>query len=303
MRKEFACTIEKITAADKKILFLTGDLGFMALENVQVSMKNRFINAGVSEQNIVSMAAGLASQGFTAICYSIAPFIVFRPAEQIRLDIALHNKNVKLVGNGGGYGYGIMGATHHAIEDIAVLSSFQNLICYIPFCNEDVESTTIAMMKTPGPAYLRLGYGVKPQGLNIPSYQPVRKLKEGSSLTVVSMGPVCLNVFTALENMPSDISADIFIVNEMPMKELNDELISSLKKTGRLLILEEHVMRGGLGENLALILLKQNISCKFRHLYAKGYPEGLYGSQNFHYKMSGMDPSSISSVIQELADE
>src|SRR5690242_17673469 len=102
---------------------LTGDLGYQALEGVREKLKDRFINAGVSEQNMVSVAAALASEGLEPLCYSIAPFAVFRPAEQIRLDVCLHGLGVKIVGNGGGYGYGIMGSTHHAIEDVAVLSS------------------------------------------------------------------------------------------------------------------------------------------------------------------------------------
>ena len=112
MRKEFSKTIERIASENKKVLFLTGDLGFMALENVQNSIKNRFINTGVSEQNMMTMAAGMASEGLIPVCYSIAPFAVFRPAEQIRLDIALHNMNVKIVGNGGGYGYGRYSPRH-----------------------------------------------------------------------------------------------------------------------------------------------------------------------------------------------
>jgi len=116
MRKEFSKTIEEIAKKDKKVIFLTGDLWFYGPRKRQEAIGKRFINAGVSEQNMISMAAGMASEGLRPICYSIAPFAVFRPAEQIRLDIGLHNMNVKIVGNGGGYGYGIMGATHHAIE-------------------------------------------------------------------------------------------------------------------------------------------------------------------------------------------
>ena len=164
----------------------------MALENVQRAIGKRFINAGVSEQNMVSMAAALASEGLTPICYSIAPFLVFRPAEQIRLDVCLHDMDVKLVGNGGGYGYGIMGATHHAIEDIAVLSSFQNMRCYIPFCNEDVEGVVYRMMKRRGPSYLRLGYGLKPDWLKLPSHTGARRLTTGGKVTVVGIGPSSL---------------------------------------------------------------------------------------------------------------
>ena len=101
MRKEFARAIEEVAVSNDKIIFLTGDLGFMALESLRDAIGDRFINTGVSEQNMVSMAASLAYEGLIPVCYSIAPFMVFRPAEQIRIDVCLHNLNVKLIGNGG----------------------------------------------------------------------------------------------------------------------------------------------------------------------------------------------------------
>ena len=304
MRKEFSKTIEKLGAENSDMLFLTGDLGFMALENVKAAMKNRFINAGVSEQNMVSMAAALASQGLRPVCYSIAPFIAFRPAEQIRLDVCLHNMNVKLVGNGGGYGYGIMGSTHHALEDIAVLSSFQNMRCYIPFCNEDVETVVMKMMKTTGPGYLRLGFGAKPEKLELPSYSPVRKLQKGSSATIVGMGPVLLNAFSALETLKdSKINADVFAVSEMPLIELTPELKESVSRTKKLIVLEEHVRTGGLGESLSALLLEHNVSCRLKHLYAKGYPNGLFGSQAYHQQLNGLDAGSIVNAVRESVNE
>ena len=140
MRKEFSKSMEKVAAFDSSVIFLTGDLGFMALENLRAVMGARFINAGVSEQNLVSMAAGLSSQGFTVLCYSIAPFAVFRPAEQIRIDVCLHNMNVKIIGNGGGYGYGVMGPTHHAIEDYGIMLTLPNMRVFIPAFDEDVDA-------------------------------------------------------------------------------------------------------------------------------------------------------------------
>lgn len=301
MRKEFSESIKKYAAANKKVVFLTGDLGFMALENVRSAIKKRFINVGVCEQNMISLAAGLASEGLTPICYSIAPFAVFRPSEQIRLDVGLHNMNVKIVGNGGGYGYGVMGPTHHAIEDIAVISSFQNMKCYIPFCNEDVPEIVIQMMRHNGPSYLRLGFGPRPNGLKIPKYGPIRKLSSGDSITMVAMGPVVLNAFKAIEKMRNPRNLlDIFVVSEMPLIELSKELKASIKKTKKLIILEEHVQRGGLGENLSMHLLKNGFQCKLEHLHAKGYPNGLYGSQSYHQKISGLDADSIVDKIKGL---
>ncbi len=305
MRKEFSNIIEKISVSNKKVIFLTGDLGFMSLENIQKAIGDRFINTGVSEQNMVSMAASLASQGFTVFCYSIAPFIVFRPAEQIRLDVCLHNMDVKIVGNGGGYGYGIMGSTHHAIEDIAVLSSFQNMICYIPFCDEDVAEVTQQMMKRFGPAYIRLGKGTKPDCIKIPIYNAVRKILTGDKLTIVSMGPISLNAIKAIESIsPTKDIADLFVISEIPMTKLTEELVGSIRKTNKLLIIEEHVSRGGLGENLSIQLLQQSLTPKkFTHLYAVGYPDGLYGDQNFHQEKSKIDSKSIQETIKKMIYE
>lgn len=302
MRAEFGLEIKKIATDNEKLIFLTGDLGFKALEEIREVMGQRFVNTGVSEQNMITMAAALASEGLSPICYSIAPFAVFRPAEQIRLDVCLHNLNVKIVGNGGGYGYGIMGSTHHAIEDIAVLSSFQNMICYVPFCNEDVADVVAAMMQRTGPGYLRLGRGEKPAGLTVPDYAPVRQLLAGEAITVVSIGPVTLNVIKAIELLglhPKKV-VDLFVVSEMPVFELSDQITASVSKTKKLLIVEEHVARGGFGENLALLLLKAGISCQTTHLHADGYPNGLYGSQDYHLVLNGLDSLSISKRLMEL---
>jgi transketolase len=305
MRVAFCNTVEDIATKNKKVLFLTGDLGFMALENIQESMGDRFLNVGVSEQNMITMAASLASEGFTVFCYSIAPFTVFRPAEQIRLDVCLHNMDVKIIGNGGGYGYGIMGSTHHAIEDIAVLSSFQNMRCYLPFCAEDVTEVTRQMTDRYGPAYIRLERGAKPDYIRIPAYNHTRKILSGNKLTIISMGPIILNALKAIESLSKEKDiADVFVVSEIPMIELTKQLVSSINKTGRLLVIEEHVSRGGLGENLSLQLIRKSIAPKkFTHLYATGYPDGLYGDQKFHQKQNKLDQDSIQKTIRKMINE
>jgi transketolase len=302
MRKEFAQHIEKIAVENEKIIFLTGDLGFMALENVKSAIGDRFVNVGVSEQNMISMAASLAYEGLLPICYSIAPFAVFRPAEQIRVDVCLHNLNVKIVGNGGGYGYGIMGATHHAIEDIAILSPFQNMKCFIPSCNEDVASTIDGMFLYNGPSYLRLGYGEMPKSITLPPFSPFRQLVKGEKITIIGMGPVILNVFKAIEQLGDSI-ADVFVVSEIPCMALTEEVTSSIAKTGSLLVIEEHVSRGGIGEHIASLVLKAKLSCSFTHLHAHGYENGLYGSQQYHQQINGLDPDSIIADIKIMLHE
>ena len=138
--------------ADERIIFITGDLGFNAFENLQKKMGDRFINAGVAEQNMIGVAAGMAYKGHRVFCYSIAPFIVHRCLEQFRNDVCLHNMPVCLVGNGGGYGYGIMGSSHHALEDIGVLSGLQNVTCHVPAFTEDVETALNEIISSATPA-------------------------------------------------------------------------------------------------------------------------------------------------------
>ena len=307
MRKNFSEWIEKTAAGRPDILFITGDLGFAALENVKAALDTRFINAGVSEQNMIGMSASLAHEGFTVFCYSIAPFAVFRPLEQTRVDVCLHNKNVKIVGNGGGYGYGIMGATHHAREDLAVMSCLPNLRCYIPYCNQDVAGAADAMLSYRGPSYLRLAYGELPAGRELPAYQALRRISKEPPLergvTVVSCGPVALNCLQAAEGLKAESGSalcEIFAVSEFPVKELGGELRESLARTRRLLVVEEHVARGGLGEALSYLLLQECMSPRFRHLFARGYPGGGYGGQAYHQRMSGLDPAGVQEAVKEL---
>src|SRR5437763_3204983 len=148
--------------------FLTGDLGFKALEPLRDAAGERFINAGVAEQNMVSVAAGLAKAGLKPWVYSIAPFVYVRPYEQIRNDVCLHKLPVKLVGNGGGYGYGVMGSTHHALEDYGALLCLPNMHVFVPAFSADVPAIVGKLLDFPYPAYFRLGSSEEPEGVELP---------------------------------------------------------------------------------------------------------------------------------------
>ncbi len=301
MRREFAQWVETVGAADPALLFLTGDLGFDALEKVQAKLGPRFLNAGVSEQNMISMAAGLAQQGLSPLCYSIAPFAVFRAYEQIRIDLALHNLNVKIVGNGGGYGYGIMGATHHALEDLAVLSVLPNFRCVVPVCNSDVPGACASLVAEKGPAYLRLGFGHWPAAAApLGPFQPLRQVAGArgrpSRLTVVGLGPVLLNLLPLSAEFPD---MDVFAAAQIPLDDLAP-ILASLRQSRKLLVVEEHAARGGLGEYLAAAVARTGTPFRFTHHHAAGYPGGLYGSQSYHQKASGLDTPSLKGSIARI---
>src|SRR3954452_6973805 len=151
MRQAF-CQSLVAQAGRPDFVFLTGDLGYRALEPLRDALGDRFINAGVAEQNMVSVAAGLGRGGVRAWVYSIAPFLYARPFEQIRNDVCLHDLPVIFVGNGGGYGYGVMGSTHHALEDYGALLSLPHIRVFIPAFDPDVGTMIDRLMEAPHPA-------------------------------------------------------------------------------------------------------------------------------------------------------
>ena len=226
MRVEFAQQIIKLAEAHNNLLFLTGDLGYKALEGVQTAMGERFINMGVAEQNMISVAAGLAKEGFIPFTYSIAPFSILRPFEQIRNDVCLHNLPVKIVGNGGGYGYGIMGATHHVPEDIATMRIMPNMQVVVPFTTQDVFDSMNWMMSNTNPNYLRLNLQA-----NLPHaiepFKQWRKIKSGKKLVVIGTGTVVGNLYQFLDESFFD-EIEIWYLGILPATKLPDELIASI---------------------------------------------------------------------------
>ena len=277
MRKEFACSI--IDHYSDNQVFITGDLGYMALEGVREKFGNKFINAGIAEQNMVSVAAGLAQEDYIPWVYSISPFVTLRPYEQIRNDVCLHNLPVKLVGNGGGYGYGIMGATHHNIEDIGAMRLLQNMKVYVPFNGSDVDECIKQMLADPSPNYLRLNTAAQIDVL-VDSFRPWRRLTTGSKAVIIGTGPVLANVFS--QDYPID-DLEIWLVSLFPIPDLPEDLKNSIAEIKNVITIEEHYGQCGLNETLAAkILSSVNTSIRYNSLFASGYPSGRYGDQKWH---------------------
>jgi len=285
--------------------FLTGDLGFMALEPLRQALGERFLNMGIAEQNMVSVAAGLARSGMRPWVYSIAPFCYARPFEQIRNDVCLHNLPVRLVGNGGGYGYGVQGPSHHAIEDCGVMASLQNMQVFAPAFLSDIDALVGLLAKNFSPAYMRLGRDEAPSGADRPDYSPVRKLAEGRTGVVVAFGSIAGTVWSALSAMPEEARPSVWCCCELPIKPtfVPEELLKDIANNPYLLVVEEHVQTGGFGSALAVFLMERAIHPqRFVHRYAKGYISGLYGSQQFHRKECGLDSGSLLDVISKLQE-
>src|SRR5262249_47021604 len=157
VRGAFARTLAELASQDQRILLLTGDLGFMALEPFADRFPSRFFNVGVAEQNMVGMATGLAEAGYIPFVYSIATFATLRPYEFIRNGPILHQLPVRIVGMGGGFEYGSAGSTHHGLDDIGVMRVQPGIAIIAPADHVQARNAVLATWRLPGPIYYRLG--------------------------------------------------------------------------------------------------------------------------------------------------
>jgi len=295
MRSEFArALIER--SASVELVFLTGDVGFMAFELLAAKLGERFINAGVAEQNMISVAGALSRQGFEVWVYSIAPFCYARPFEQIRNDVAFHGLRVKLVGNGGGYGYGVMGPTHHAIEDYGVLSTLPNMRIFAPVFDDDVASVVAAAAAADGPCYVRLGTSHAPAHGAVPPYEPWRKLTTGGGPLVLAVGALAASYVDAFASIPLAERPNLWAVAELPLALCPPpgEMLAQIDDGNAVLVAEDHVRTGSFGADLALHLAETGRTPReFRHVCARRHDYGVHGSQAFLHELSGLDAQSI----------
>ena len=283
----------------RDLVFITADLGYLALEAVARAFGERFVNAGVAEQNAVALAAGLALEGQLPWVYNIAAFGALRPYAQIRDTVCLHDLPVKLVGNGGGYGYGVMGSSHHALEDVGALRALPNLRIYLPLVAADVAEVVAAMAEDPRPNYLRLNAPAElPHA--VPAFAPWRKLVPGKSCVVIGAGPVLQGLYDLAAPELLD-ELEIWSVGTLPLERLPEELVESVRAKRRVVTIEEHYRSAGLGEAVGHLLLTSGVAPpSFTSLCASGYPSRRYGSQRFHQDESGLSGPLLASRFREL---
>lgn len=302
MRNEF-CNAMVSLAGREPYFFMTGDLGFMALEPLQEVLKSRFINAGVSEQNMISVAAGIARGGNKSWVYSIAPFCYARPFEQIRNDVCLNKLPVRLVGNGGGYAYGSMGATHHALEDYGILLTLPGMRTYIPAFSSDLEPMIQLMSARHEPAYLRLGRSELDDESGLPAYSPWRQLLAGEAGVAVAVGPIAGGLLRALGSRPAADRPALWVASELgedTLAVVPQALLDAIASAPVLGLVEEHVAEGGFGQQFVHALALR--SCPIPalvHAHARGYPSGRYGSQTWHRQECGLDVPTILAQMSE----
>lgn len=302
MRKAFISALCKQAKKNKKIFLITGDLGFNIIEPFRDQFPDRFLNIGVAEANLVTVAAGLSTTGFIPFIYSIATFSSLRPFEQIRNDVALQNLNVKIVGVGGGLAYAKAGPTHHSVEDIAIMRSLPNMTIISPADPEQAFQATEAAINFQGPMYLRFEHN--PEG-TIPPKKELFKvgmgylIKKGKDLAIITTGAQLYTGLAVSSILDSKkISAAVF--SFPTIKPLDVKLLLKILKEFKLIVtIEEHRINGGLGTAAAEFVIEQNNShnVKLLRFGLKDIFTPISAEYNLLLKLHGLTPKQIVSSI------
>jgi len=296
LRKTFASTLADLADRDPRILLLTGDLGFNALEEFVERHPRRFLNMGVAEQNMVGVATGLADAGFLPFVYSISTFASMRPYEFIRNGPIHHRLPVRIVGVGGGFEYGSAGATHFALEDLGLMRLQPGITLIAPADYQQTRSALLATWDMPGPVYYRLG---KDDVTTVPGLEGrfelgrAQTILKGDDLLMITTGSITTEVIEAAEILRShDINATVMIVSSLNPAPL-DDLSEALSRFHAVMTVEAHYVNGGLGSLVAEVIAGNGLKCRLTRCGVKRMPDGITGTQRYLEQQHSLSAASL----------
>lgn len=307
MRNAFSAKLTDMVERDNNIILLTGDIGFSVFDQFKERFPKNYVNAGIAEANMIGMASGLALSGKRVVVYSIAPFIAYRAFEQVRNDLSYQKVPVTLVVVGGGLAYSDAGATHNAIEDLALMSSIPNMTVIAPGDPVETEYAVEQSIFLDGPCYIRLNKSrdtvvhSKPLDFKIGKGIIVRP---GDDVLILSTGGLLPNAISAANLLDEEgISAEV--VSMHTLKPFDKDLLEQTAQHKRLVVtLEEHVPSGGLSSIVSKHLLASGKNCNFLPISLPDSFATVSGSQTYLRDFYGLSPEKISKRIMfELLEQ
>jgi transketolase len=304
VRTAFVNALFELARHDRRIVLMTGDLGFSVVERFMEELPAQFVNAGVAEQNMTGMAAGMALSGKIVFTYSIANFPTFRCLEHIRNDVCYHDANVKVVSIGGGFAYGSMGATHFATEDLGVMRMLPGMTIVAPGDPVETEQATRALVELSGPCYLRLGKAGEPIVHKSATNFIVGKaihVREGRDVTLISIGGMLHNSVAAADLLEKG-GLHARVLSMHTLKPLDEEaVLAAASETAALFTIEEHSVTGGLGSAVAEVLAEANLVCvPFKRLGIPSRFAPRVGSQEYLLAEHGLTAEQIAGSVKRF---
>jgi len=285
-------------------MLLTGDLGYMAVEPFRDDFPQRFINVGVAEQNLVGIATGLAEAGFIPFVYSIGTFASLRPYEFIRNGPILHELQVRIVGVGGGFEYGLNGITHFALEDIGIMRVQPDITVIAPADFAQARNALLASWDLRGPIYYRIGKDDRSLVRGLDGRFDIHELQQirtGKDVLIITTGSISLEAVKAADLLEAEgISSEVVVLasyNPYP----DEDLTTFLTKFAKVFTVEAHYISGGLGSMVSEIIAENNLHCQLVRCAVTSIPRGISGSQEFMNESFNISGKKIAErIIEEL---
>lgn len=304
MRNTFASTFYELAKADDRLAVIVADISPAgSIAQFREDFPERFINTGVAEQVMIGLCAGMAQKGMRPFAYTIATFSVFRPYEMIRDDLCYQDLPVSIVGIGGGVSYSTLGSTHHAMEDVALMTSLPNMQVIAP-CDpaETAAATRWLALESQHPAYLRLGKAGEPN-LTSSAIDPwkfgrIRRLRQGSHTAFLTYGPITSMVIEIANHLSSQgVSPSVVTVPTLKPIDF-DGLASVILSHDRVVVIEEHVPSGGLASKVKEFAFDLRATCEINTFSLKDEFLHVYGSHSELLAAHGLSIPNILSVLR-----
>ncbi|QJD97923.1 transketolase family protein [Mucilaginibacter robiniae] len=300
----FAGILQELATEDRDIVAVTSDSrGSGKLVTFGQQLPEQIVEIGIAEQNLVGVAAGLASAGKKAYAVSPACFLTARALEQIKNDVAYSDNHVRLIGISAGVSYGALGTTHHSLHDFAVLRAINNITIVVPADNFETEQAVKLSAQLDQPIYLR--FGKKPMPLLNPDetsfeFGKGRVIKKGADIAIIANGETVYPALLAAQKLEKEHGLQATVVSMHTVKPLDTELLAELaESTQAMLTVEEHMVNGGLGEACASYLLQQSYHKPFKIM---GIPDEytVTGSQMEILNHYGISENGITEAALKL---
>ena len=279
MRDAFFQTLYEIISKDKNVIVLTADHGAFWLSKIQKDFPKQYLNVGISEQNMVSVAAGLALNNKIVYIYSIISFVTLRCLEQINIDIASMKLHVNIIGVGAGFTYSTDGPTHHGIQDVAIMSAIPNISIYN--CSDPVNTKAFAKIgyNQKGPKYIRIEKGMYDDlygNKKIPIDNGIGIINQPKDISIITSGLLIHKVLKASEQLRLN-NKPIGVIDLLIIKPINEKaILDILKRIKHLIIIEDNISIGGLYDKISGIIIKSDLRIKI-------YPFNLGDNFSFIY--------------------
>lgn len=297
MRTGIITEIHELMQKNGDIYFLTGDLGYNTVEDIERDFPQRFINAGVAEQNLIGIASGLALSGKKVYVYSIIPFLTMRCYEQIRNDICHHDLDVTLVGVGAGLAYGILSNTHFALEDIAILRPLPNITIFSPADEIEAVAGIKYLASYQHPTYIRIGLREEAT-INDKNYKfhfgKASVIKRGSDISIFTTGSITEEVIKASKLLETTKKIVPTIINIHTIKPIDrDFILKEAKEAEVIFTIEEHGKIGGLGSAVSEIISESSYPKRVIKIGVDDVSLKFVGTRSYLRKTLGLDANGI----------